>query len=313
MFVCSITSVFAVSKKEYTESVIGSLISNFNNKIPFSTKNSTRDNTIHIPYVGMSIFIEFSDNSRRMDAVYSSTNPDVIYPDSGRLLALSTGEAKVSIICENEQMLLNIVVDSENPYDTVLQEDFNSLELRDTEAQIRQGYIQKAIDMVYLHWKPTSNLTGWKAQATFYANTWYTGMPYSQTWYQNDDIEFTDNLSNASDFYTTYYNSGYAMPRYGNDCSAFLAICWGLTYSGNYRWNTTKFWNYYDSIGSYSNLSKGDGLVSTSAGHAFICTINHVSDNYIVAYEQTPPYAVMTLWSYDDLSASNYKAITNIG
>lgn len=44
-----------------------------------------------------------------------------------------------------------------------------------------------------------------------------------------DNTEFLAAMSN-SDFYTTYYNSNnVAMPRYGNDCSAFVAICWGLT------------------------------------------------------------------------------------
>ena len=132
---------------------------------------------------------------------------------------------------------------------------------------------------------------------------------------QTDDNEFLDALD-YSDFYDGY-GSGTYMPNYGNDCSAFVAICWGLPYQGNSRYNTTKFRQNYSSIGDYADLQPGDALLTN--GHMFLVSQNwetppsgsSYDEPYVVCYEQTPPQAILSFWTYDQLSSDDYIPISN--
>ncbi len=166
-------------------------------------------------------------------------------------------------------------------------------------------------------------MTGWRAGYTFKAGSRQTGIPYTQAYGgQCNCDEFIGAMSN-SDFYTVKYQAvgndpSVAMPMYGNDCSAFVAICWGLTYNGNGRYNTTKLYNEYDSLGEYDNLKRGDAVVSKSAGHAFIVfqnwaippTGSPITTSYTSCYEQTPYNAKLTFWTYAQLQSGEYKPIS---
>ncbi len=316
----SITQNLQIMKATNNMSLLSSKVHNNHTEFltfsPSLVERHSVTSYITIPLVGMSTFINIGNNWDKSKIEYTSSNPDVAFADKERILATGVGTAIVQILYENQAQVVHVTV-SDKLSDSLLQnaeEEFTMASVKSSETQIRESYIVKATDMVYVNWRPTNNLTGWRGQYTFNANTWYSGIPYSQTYYQRDKNEFLSDLANSSDFYTTYYNGSIAMPRYGNDCSAFLAICWGITYAGSNRYNTTKFWNDYTALaGGFSSLGKGDGLVSTSDGHAFICSINHVSDSYLVAYEQTPPKATMSIWTYSQLQSRGYKPITNIG
>ena len=172
-------------------------------------------------------------------------------------------------------MIQNIAVTVENEVPENIMRNLESEGMayaRSTEQTERLNIAQKAIDMVYCHWTPTSDVVGWNNEHTCKANKMQTGVPYSQVYNkQCDDVAFLAAMSN-SDFYTSYYNGdNVVMPRYGNDCSAFVAICWGgLLYNGVDRYNTRKFYDNYASIGSYANLQKGDAVVKY--GHMFLIT-----------------------------------------
>lgn len=106
------------------------------------------------------------------------------------------------------------------------------------------------------------------------------------------------------------------MPKYGNDCSAFVSYSMGLT-----RKNTTQFIagissglypkvgsynvtspSYNDLVNSYQYLQPGDAVVN--AGHTFL--IDYNGGSAIYAYEQTPPYAVYTYHTYADMANQKY-------
>ena len=288
--------------------------------------------TITIPVVGMSSFVSFDMDKYNLttdtyqdfitnDVIYDSSNLDVVVAYDGRILARGVGEAVITIRVGDLEEQINVIVENEMPQELVAQVmEVSSSNARSTESEARNAIAQKGADMVYCIWKPTSDLVGWRSGYIYEANEYQYGIPYSQAYNgMCDDTEFLAAMSN-SNFYTTYYNANsVAMPRYGNDCSAFVAICWGLTYNGNNRYNTTKFNNNYVSIGSYANLQRGDAVVSTSQGHMFLVIQNwevpptgsSMTTSYVTCYEQTPYNAQLTFWTYDQLSNKSYKAISN--
>jgi len=189
-----------------------------------------------------------------------------------------------------------------------------------SESSKRLAIAQKAIDMVYLNWTPTENIRGWKNEKTFYEGTMYTEIPYSQIEHQVDDIEFISAMNeDEGDFYDNYSRNGRVMPKYGNDCSAFVAITWGLTYQGINRYNTWKFEQDFDALYSYVDLQKGDAVVTNTPNreHMFLITRNWeippsgsgYTTSYVVCYEQTPYQAQLTFWTYTALSSKGYIPI----
>lgn len=169
--------------------------------------------------------------------------------------------------------------------------------------------------MVCYRWKPEENLTGWNSEKTFYEDTWYTGIPYSQTVNQCDDEEFEDALD-YSDFYSYYVRNGTVMPKYGCDCSGFVSICWGLSHMGN-RLDAAGYYSGYSELpNGYEDLQKGDAVVTSD--HIMLVTQNHeeppdgaiYDESYVAIYEQTPPMAQQTFWTYAQLEDYGYKAIS---
>ncbi len=253
------------------------------------------------------------------DVIYDSSDLDVVVAYEGRILARGVGEAVVTIKVGDLEEQINVIVENEIPQELVAQVmEITTSNARSTESEARNAIVQKGADMVYCMWKPTRDLVGWRSGYIFKADKYQYGIPYSQAYNgMCDNTEFLAAMS-KSDFYTTSYEGNIAMPRYGNDCSAFVAICWGLTYNGDYRYNTTKFNDNYASIGSYANLQRGDAVVSTSKAHIFLVIQNwevpptgsSITTSYVTCYEQTPYNAQLTFWTYNQLSNNSYKAIS---
>lgn len=284
--------------------------------LTFAPSNGMRNTkTVRIPLVGMSSIIEFDTTLDDSVAEYTTSNPDVVVAYDARILAIGVGTATVTISINDMVQRVNVIVEDELTRAEVEQLDCFTFRLASSESVQRQSMAQKAIDMVYYRWTPEYNLTGWRERYTYYANTTYTGLPYSMTVYQCDDDDFEAALD-YSDFYDDYTYLSKTMPKYGNDCSAFVAICWGLPYRTG-RYTTYTFMQNYDELpNGYSDLQKGDAVVYSD--HIMLVTQNHeypssssgYSESYVAVYEQTPPYAQLTFWTYAQLESVGYEAIS---
>lgn len=248
-------------------------------------------------------------------AEWLSNDLSVVFADRGRLLAIGSGDAKVSVKYGQFELVIDVTVQSEVNYDSIIARNNMA---RDMTNEQRLRYVGNADRMANCSWTPSANLTGWRSGCVFYAGQSYRGIPYSQTVNQVNKEGFLNSMSN-SDFYSTYYNSdNVAMPRYGNDCSGFVSMAYEIP-----RQTTTKFINgvkngSYKRIGSYdpNNLSR-DALISSYAsmtagdalvkeGHALFVASNMSGESYCIIYEQTPYYAQTTRWTYTDLANGGY-------
>ncbi|MGL5692668.1 MAG: leucine-rich repeat domain-containing protein [Peptostreptococcaceae bacterium] len=189
----------------------------------------------------------------------------------------------------------------------------------------RQQIITKANMMVSMQWKPNNNLIGWQGKSTFKKGTTYTGMPYSQTGNQNSANEYMYYLNNSSsfNFYSKYTApTKYTMSRFGNDCSGFVSDVWDIE-----RQSTSDFVNgikngTYPKVGSYSPtspkkadlkkaytyLQPGDAVVKK--GHTYLIVSNDIANSKVYVYEQTPPKARKTSFSYESMASSGYMPFT---
>lgn len=231
-------------------------------------------------------------------------------------------------ITKTINVTVNNSIDVAERVDSILalQEPVSTYSMQQSE---RNSAVSIASEMVNMAWCPSSNLSGWKGNTTFYAGTTYTGMPYSQTPNQVDKSGFLNSMS-ASDFYSTYTNSaGIIMPRYGNDCSGFVSFSWSIprattqtflariknnTYSavGSVNYTISEIGGIY-SITNYDDVlmmeslksaSQGDALIKV--GHTFLVAANSANGGVMYVYEQTPSKARYTSWTYEDLVAGEY-------
>lgn len=270
--------------------------------------------TLTYPVAGLVTVILFDEDCDLDLVEYETTDPDVATGYNRRIYTNGTGSATITIRYGDEVQTIQVVVEdefSEALVREMIAEQTDALLSKSTDSatrdnhQMRLNIVNKGSNMVYYHWTPTQNLTGWQGNYTFYANTQYTGIPYTQ-YIQCDENSFASALSYA-DFYTSY-NYGIIMPRYGNDCSGFVSICWGIA-----RINTTQFAANYSSIGSYSVMQIGDALLTS--GHIMLVIQNnevpYVGDqSYVYVYEQTPPKARMYDYTYSQLSSLGYYPIS---
>lgn len=278
----------------------------------------TEDITLKL--VGMSSYLDLSQMSSDFDFTridYESSNADVAIGFDNRILAVGVGTATLTLNYENMQYAVNVTVEEDIPNQVAsLMSKYNNegnKATRSISTSERDNIIQRARDMVYVRWVPTQNLRGWKGKTTFTKGTLYFGIPYSQTGNQVDANGFTSALS-YSDFYDNYSISGTAMPKYGNDCSGFVSFAWGISRK------TTVYFNGLPSIGSFSNLQRGDAVVYriNGSGHTFIILQNWITppsgssytESYVSAYEQTPNIAQLTFHTYRQMSNAGYKPIT---
>lgn len=180
----------------------------------------------------------------------------------------------------------------------------------------RASIISIAEEMVYMKWTPTQTFTAYGDHENFQAGVTYTGMPYTQFHNQSTYAQFISALNNSSsnDFYESYTSGNITMSRYGNDCSGFVSICWGLYRDDTWRdrWNTTDFRNAvsagtYTSL-DYSDLLPGDALVKR--GHIMLVKSVSTSTNTITVYEQTDKSARMSVYTFETLKTGGYKGFS---
>lgn len=160
-------------------------------------------------------------------------------------------------------------------------------------------------------------MVGWRAEKTFSAGVLYRGIPYTQTEFQQNRNGFINSLGNG-DFYSYYERFGWRMPKYGNDCSAFVSFSMGLARKTTYDfiagiksglYPKAGSYNaygpsYYELVNAYRYLQPGDAVVND--GHTFLINYNDPSNGSIQAYEQTPYNATYTYWGYAQMANGAY-------
>ena len=169
-------------------------------------------------------------------------------------------------------------------------------------ATTSQNNIVARADYLYdTTWVCQKTVSGWRGNYTFYAGSTYH-LPYGQPVYAGAYIGYgvsvDDFLAAAADgssiFYTSQSNyAGKTSTYYANDCSSFVAWCWGVA-----RQTTATIPNISTYIGAanQSNITNylelGDCLNSNSAGHVVLVTGLTYSGGTLTQIEiteQTPP------------------------
>ena len=288
------------------------------------------------------------------EASYLSSNADVVFPYRGRLLAMGTGFAVVTVSYEDVSVDVNVSV-------------LAPLEIPDDipTAQNSNVDISIAREMVFCEWEPLLLMESWTdsdlyTRKYYYPGTTYTGILYTQN-DCNSTKTFLENAANInSGFYTPIVRKIipytdeqgnqkkriYYQPKFGNDCSGFLSLAWGIS-----RKTTSEFFDgikngTYEKVGQYTipsdymkmssasqeklqkelkvaydSLQQGDALVcrktkttinengkeeKVDVGHTFIVYLTNPSTKLVYVYEQTNPNAIIATWTYDMLANGNY-------
>lgn len=276
------------------------------------------------------VFAQLKDNTFiniTNDVMVTSTNAAVATWDQGRIFAEGKGNCtlkikynnmntKVNVTVKNQIDILSIIKDSQismenlniNELNTISNQ--NSIAIQSISSSDRINMCSIGYDMVTMTWTPTQNLNAWYNNV-FKANVKQTGMPYTQSAQQTNKQQFYNSMV-YSDFYTG------SDPNYGNDCSGFVSICWGIS-----RTTTVSFregirtgtypkvgsYDYYspDSVdlhNSYQYMQAGDALVKE--GHVFLVAANKPSETRVYVYEQTPLKARACYWYYSSLQSGKY-------
>ena len=281
--------------------------------------------SVIVDQVGASAYIDanatFNDGTSlnvTKDIEWQSEDQDIANAYEGRILARGVGNTVITGTYKGvtEKIKVNVQGPSKREFKRhVIDKTNNMISPLSLTSNERQAIVDYAYSMSSLRWTPRLDLVGYKWQYTFKANTEQIGIPYSMTDYQQNKAGFVSALS-KSDFYSAYTWNNNRMPKYANDCAAFVSYSMGLS-----RKNTTNFIDgiksglypkvgsynasspsYSDLVNSYKSLQPGDAVVN--AAHTFL--IDYNSGSSIYAYEQTPPNAVYTYHSYDDMASGKY-------
>lgn len=239
--------------------------------------------------------------------IWNTQNPDVAIVYKGDIYGIGKGETTVTAVYKGITKTIDIKVHSNIDIEKEMEFFVTSLNNTVVTRAISPSevYIQKAASCKDVRWVPQKNLIGWKNGFVYKPGITYGGIPYSQTPNQCYASTFTSKLG-LTDFYSTVYDSGNAMPRYGMDCSAYLSYCWGIS-----RNTTSGFCagiknGTYGKRGSYTvgaltpqvlqnaylNLQRGDGLVcnkgyQSGKEHALLVSSIDFNNKIIYVYEQT--------------------------
>ncbi len=309
------------------------------NEQTFKSYYISTDNVI-FEHQGLSAFIDligvtFDDKYINISeyANWSSDNQEVAFADLGRIIADGKGNATVTVSYGdyNHKIKVNVkkYVDLQKMIDDINNEKISSFSLTPTE---REEIRSRGMGMLNYLWIPNNNVRGWRNNYTFTSGNVYIGIPYSQTDYQCnlDDFKYNFNNPNTTGFYTNYtrtftYSDGTSetiiMPKYGNDCSGFVSISWGIsrqttksflagiksgTYPkvGSYTYTDSSYPTASVLETAYTSLDKGDAVVKN--GHTFLIAANDIPNSRVIAYEQTPYITRVQAWSYSDMASDGY-------
>lgn len=304
---------------------------------------SVSQSAVTIKHNGASAFLDviakFKDGSTKNVnelAEWKSKNQDIAIAYDGRILAMGKGITNVTVSYKGFTQEIKVKVTEYKDLEAVLNSQILAQSLTESE---RDAIINKASAMYNTTWVPTQNLTGWRGNYTYYAGNTYR-IPYSQTAYQKDDIGFNQALGYGDfySYYVRYYmqdgtgrvfdNQSDAdatgkpyetirMPKYGNDCSAFVSFAFGVsrntTWSflsgikngtfamvGSYNVDNPTYDNL---ISSYQQMQRGDAITNT--GHAILIGANY--SDWCICYEQTPYQITITTYDHTQLANNSYR------
>ncbi|MGQ9617372.1 MAG: hypothetical protein ACUVUG_00240 [Candidatus Aminicenantia bacterium] len=181
-------------------------------------------------------------------------------------------------------------------------------------GSIKRGEIIKiARGMIETPWSPNKICKGWNislSPSEFYPGNTYLGILYTQNNPPENLEEFLREIKNLPYDYYGYWGSNNRWYNYyGNDCSAFVSICWKLPV----RYSTTLF--HYDAngkrqychplgpVGSSAQVLLLPGDALNSSGFHIIIFNYKSSSNTIVSLEQTPNTARSRTWYYSSLQS----------
>ena len=180
------------------------------------------------------ILAEYDDGTYEniaSEAVWSSSDTEIVSVNSGQIIAGNRGTAIITVTYQELEEKISVTVqetiDVATKINEILAEENEIMQLSMSSSE-RSSAASRAKEMVEFEWTPTQDLVGWRGNYLFKAGEKVTGMPYSQTEYQKDKAGFVASLS-YSDFCSSYSRFGITMPKYGNDCSAFVSFAWGLS------------------------------------------------------------------------------------
>lgn len=285
---------------------------------------------ITIKHNGMSAFVdaiwyngdEYINISNIAD--WSSDDQNVVIADQGSLLATGIGTATVTVTFKEKSFDISVVVEEYVDLMELANSCKDSVQLVNTDE--RDAILERALEMINVTWTPSKSMKGWMAKKNYEPDNLYTGIPYSQTEYQTNYRTFLSKVS-ASDFCDDYTRtlSGETkiMPKYGNDCSAFVSFCWNISrnttssfISGIKNGTFNKVGEYSPTnptqsslLASYPLLQPGDAIVK--AGHAILIYISDSASETFYCYEQTPYNAQIKVRSYSECAAAGYMPFTN--
>jgi len=147
----------------------------------------------------------------------------------------------------------------------------------------RENILNKAQSMVNVSWTPKYNILDSVGNYTFLKGVKYKGIPYNYGGYQ---------VNSASEFLSDINNSH---KLYGNDCSGFVSIAWGISRQTTLSLlDAIKYNNKIDgksiSMVSWNDLKPGDALLMETGngmGHIMIFVSFDVKDSdNLNVYEQ---------------------------
>lgn len=175
--------------------------------------------------------------------------------------------------------------------------------------------------MIEFTWTTRDDLHVWPSNgvSVYPKGTTVNGIIYTQN-IQMGLEEFKDALK-RSDFYEPVRGKK-VMPMYGNDCSGFVSIAWGLGRNttgtfleGINRGRFKKVGSYNavkptkDSLlNSYKDLQPGDALVKD--GHVILVASVDLSGQKVTIYEQTPSHARISKKTFESLANELYQPFT---
>ena len=186
-------------------------------------------------------------------ADWESDNPDIVSVNQGRLLTTEReGEANITVKYQGKTETIHVEV-------RALSRGRRRVKRfpKPILAANRQQALDRALAMIEFTWTTTKDLSVWQDKQgvpakVYPKGTTVHGIIYTQSEYQRGLEEFKEDLKRP-DFYSKYIGKfrhssvNRTMPMYGNDCSGFVSIAWGIE-----RTDTEKIgeqWYYMDTNG----------------------------------------------------------------
>ncbi len=277
---------------------------------------------IEIQHNGLSKFIDIigiykNGETRNLnkEVRFDTEDQEIAIAVEGRILARGKGKTEISVSIGEVKKVIKVEVIEDVDLKTMMRdiakkETVSSKSLTTAE---REAMITIASGMYNVSWTPTQNLTGYNNYWTYTSSSTYN-IPYSRTVYQKDEAGF-EAVVDDNDFYDYYVRDSIVMPKYGNDCSAFVSYAWevtrettasfiaaiGVDYPKVGSYNKTNL-TYTDLMNSYPSMLAGDAVVHS--GHVILIGQNYYTCAF--CYEQVGPEIDITVWYYTNLANANY-------